>query len=85
MTEWRGVVAGLPNTVNEGNPLGKSVEGKFAVEKGWVFVQDSAGRRLGARQLLPDEDAKSAARGILRGAAKSDPCSHLFFTKGSSW
>jgi hypothetical protein len=85
--DWRGIVAGLPNTVNEGNPEGKCIEGRYAVVNGWVFVEGLAGNRIGARQLLPDENPKTAARGILRTtrAGRGDPCAHLFYRKRSQW
>jgi hypothetical protein len=87
MAEWHGVVAGIPGSVTEGNPLGSSIEGRFAVASGWVFVEDSAGNRIGARQLLPDENPRAAARGILRTtrAGGGDPYAHLFYSKKGSW
>jgi hypothetical protein len=76
---WYGVVAGLPQSVNEGNPEGKSIEGRYAVVNGWIFVEDPAGNRIGARQLSADENPKTAARGILRttradGATRARTC-----------
>jgi len=84
---WHGVVAGLPGSISEGNSEGRSVEGRFAIADGWVFVEDTLGNRIGARQLLPNEDAKAAARGLLRGtrAGRGDPCSHLFYQKKGQW
>jgi hypothetical protein len=84
---WYSVVAGVSNSVTAGNPLGSCVEGKYCVADGWVIVESARGERIGTRKLLPDENPKTVARNILKRSrpARTDPCAHLYYWKGSPW